>query len=78
MQLKIYQENAIEELLEKAKKLLIYSGEKKLVFKSPTASGKTIMMAQFLKQLVEDRKNRQPLSFIWTENGTAQYFLYKQ
>lgn len=66
MQLKIYQENAIEELLEKAKKLLAYSGGKKLVFKSPTGSGKTIMMAQFLKQLVEDREIRQSLSFIWT------------
>ena len=66
MYLKIYQENTIEELLEKAKKLLSYSGEKKLVFKSPTASGKTIMMAQFLKQLVDDREIRQPLSFIWT------------
>jgi len=66
MQLKIYQENAIEELLEKAKKLLAYSGERKLVFKAPTASGKTIMMAQFLKQLVEDRETRQSLSFIWT------------
>ena len=65
MQLKIYQENAIEELLEKAKKLLAYSGEKKLVFKSPTASGKTIMMAQFLKRLVEDREIKEPLSFIW-------------
>jgi len=66
MQLKIYQENAIEELLEEAKKLLAYSGKKKLVFKSPTASGKTIMMAQFLKQLVEDREIRQSLSFVWT------------
>lgn len=66
MQLKIYQENAIEELLEKAKKLLAYSGEKKLVFKSPTGSGKTIMMAEFLKKLVDDREVKQPLSFIWT------------
>lgn len=66
MQLKIYQENAIEELLEKAKKLLDYPGRKSLVFKSPTASGKTIMMAEFLKQLVEDREIKQPLSFIWT------------
>ena len=66
MQLKTYQENAIEELLEKAKKLLAYSGEKKLVFKSPTASGKTIMMAEFLKQLVVDREVRQSLAFIWT------------
>jgi len=66
MQIKIYQENAIEELLEKAKKLLGYLGEKKLIFKSPTGSGKTIMMAGFLKRLVEDREVRLPLSFIWT------------
>ena len=66
MQLKIYQENAIEELLKKAKRLLDYSGSKSLVFKAPTASGKTIMMAEFLKQLVEDREIKQPLSFIWT------------
>lgn len=66
MQLKIYQENAIKELLQKSKRLLNYSGDKKLVFKAPTGSGKTIMMAEFLKQLVEDRDVRQPLSFIWT------------
>ena len=66
MQLKTYQENAIEELLGKAKRLMGYSGEKKLVFKSPTGSGKTIMMAEFLKLLVNDKEVRQSLSFIWT------------
>ncbi|MEW6618059.1 MAG: DEAD/DEAH box helicase family protein [bacterium] len=66
MQLKIYQENAIDDLLIKAKRLLGYSGSKKLVFKSPTGSGKTIMMAEFLKQLVDDREIRQSLGFIWT------------
>jgi len=76
MQLKIYQENAIDDLLTKAKRLLGYSGIKKLVFKSPTGSGKTIMMAEFLKQLVDDRparrslgaggEIRQSLGFIWT------------
>ena len=76
MQLKIYQENAIDGLLTKAKRLLGYSGNKKLVFKSPTGSGKTIMMAEFLKQLVDDRparrslgaggEIRQSLGFIWT------------
>jgi len=66
MQLKIYQQNAIDELLEKAKRLLGYPGSKKLVFKSPTGSGKTIMMAEFLKQLVDDNEVRQPFSFIWT------------
>ena len=66
MQLKIYQENAIDDLLTKSKRLLGYSGGKKLVFKSPTGSGKTIMMAEFLKQLVDDREIKQSLGFIWT------------
>lgn len=65
MQLKIYQENAIDELLAKAKQLLGYSGGKKLIFKAPTGSGKTIMMAEFLKQLVDDREVKQSLGFIW-------------
>lgn len=66
MQLKIYQENAIDELLEKTKRLLELGGNKKLVFKAPTGSGKTIMMAEFLKQLVDDRDIKQSLGFIWT------------
>jgi type III restriction enzyme len=66
MKLKNYQEDAIEELLEKTKKLLTYSDEKKLVFKAPTGSGKTIVMAEFLKRLVDDREIKKSLSFIWT------------
>lgn len=66
MQLKIYQQNAIDELLAKAKKLLGLGGNKKLVFKAPTGSGKTIMMAEFLKRLVDDKEVRQSLGFIWT------------
>ena len=65
MQLKQYQETAIKELLDKAKKLLGYTGNKKMVFKAPTGSGKTIMMAEFLKRLVDDRSVKTPLSFIW-------------
>ena len=66
MQLKDYQEIAIDDLLAKAKKLLAVSGSKKLVFKAPTGSGKTIMMAEFLKRLVNDREVKKPLGFIWT------------
>ncbi len=66
MRLKNYQETAIEELLEKAKRLLEYSGSKKLIFKSPTGSGKTIMMAEFLKRLTDNREVPLELSFIWT------------
>ncbi|MFH1048925.1 MAG: DEAD/DEAH box helicase family protein [Patescibacteria group bacterium] len=66
MQLKTYQEDAIDDLLDKAKKLLNMADGKKLVFKAPTGSGKTIMMAEFLKQLVDDKEIKQSLSFIWT------------
>jgi len=66
MRLKNYQTNSITELLSKAKKLLTYADNKKLIFKAPTGSGKTIMMAEFLKQLCEDKEVKFPLSFIWT------------
>jgi type III restriction enzyme len=65
MRLKNYQEEAVEELLYKAKKLLNSHGSKKLVFKAPTGSGKTIMMAEFLKRLVSDKEIKTPFSFIW-------------
>lgn len=66
MQLKDYQQEAIQELQEDSKKLLGQSGNKKLIFKSSTGSGKTIMMAEFLKRLTEDPVLRTPLAFIWT------------
>jgi len=65
MKLKNYQEEAVEELLYKTKKLLNSRGSKKLVFKAPTGSGKTIMMAEFLKRLVSDKEIKTPFSFIW-------------
>ena len=66
MQLKNYQISSIDELLSKAKKLFGYADNKKLIFKAPTGSGKTIIMAEFLKQLCEDKEVKTPLSFIWT------------
>lgn len=78
MELKIYQENAIEELLDKTKRLLGLSGGKKLVFKAPTGSGKTIMMAEFLRRLVDDREVKQPLSFIWTAPRKLHEQSYKK
>jgi type III restriction enzyme len=65
MQLKTYQEKAIEKLLATTKELLSSFESKKLVFKAPTGSGKTIMVAEFLKRLVNDREIKQSFSFIW-------------
>ncbi|NOX65220.1 MAG: DEAD/DEAH box helicase family protein [Chlorobi bacterium] len=66
MQLKNYQNTAIKKLLTRSKELLEQSGEKKIIFKAPTGSGKTIMTAEYLKQLVDDREITTPLAFIWT------------
>jgi len=66
MQLKDYQNTAIKKLLARSKELLEQSGEKKVIFKAPTGSGKTIMTAEFLKQLIDDKEIKTSLSFIWT------------
>lgn len=66
MILKRYQRIAIEKLLSRSKELLSHSGEKKIIFKAPTGSGKTVMTAEFLKQLIDDKEVSIPLAFIWT------------
>lgn len=66
MQIRDYQSTAINKLLSRSKELLAQGGEKKIIFKAPTGSGKTIMMAEFIKQLIDDPEVTTPLSFIWT------------
>ena len=66
MLLKKYQTVAIKKLLTRSNELLSENGNKKLIFKSPTGSGKTIMIADFLSKLVDSQNNLKPLSFIWT------------
>jgi len=66
MHLKEYQNTAIKKLLTRSKELLDQSGMKKIIFKAPTGSGKTIMTAEFLKQLITDREIKTTFSFIWT------------
>ncbi len=63
-QLTKYQDAAVRELLEYAKRLLGQTGEKKLVFKAPTGSGKTIIMAEFLARFADDT-GHSPCAFIW-------------
>ena len=67
MQAKPYQTEAVEQLLTRGHNLLRKTGNKDMVFKAPTGSGKTVMMAEFLMQLVSDKTRcpRRPLAFIW-------------
>lgn len=67
MILKQYQEAAISKLLTRSKELLQSQTSGKVVFKSPTGSGKTIMMADFLEKLASDPEYvARGISVIWT------------
>lgn len=63
--LKRYQEEAVEDLLKKSNKLIDLGGERLAVFQSPTGSGKTIMLAEFIKRLVTQNKDEKSISVIW-------------
>ena len=54
-----YQETAVNELVSKTIKLLNSAGQrKKLVFKAPTGSGKTVMASEMLGRLVSELPER--------------------
>ncbi len=61
-----YQFKAVKNLKEKSNELLDLQGNHTIVFKAPTGSGKTVMMAEYLKELVNNRIDGKELSFIWT------------
>jgi len=66
MKLKEYQQEAVENLLLKTLKLFSYNQSKRLVFKAPTGSGKTIIVASFLKALASSNELDEPFAVIWT------------
>lgn len=71
--LKPFQEKAISQLKEKFLTLWKLGDHNvNLTFKSPTGSGKTIMMAQFLRDIVSDpRFSNAEVSFIWITNSDS-------
>ena len=67
--LKRYQEIVVDELLLKTKLLLDKSVDKKtIVFQSPTGSGKTLMMTEYIEQLLKEHEDMD-LCFIWISIG---------
>lgn len=73
-QLKLYQEEAITELLTYSKMFLKREGNETIVFQSPTGSGKTFMMAKFIVDLLDEVSD--DLCFIWLSIGKGD--LHKQ
>lgn len=65
IELKNYQERAIVKLKQEVNELLEEEDHKVCIFKSPTGSGKTLMMAEFLKRLIDSRVDGKKFSFIW-------------
>lgn len=62
--LKEYQKNAVEVLLDKTKLLLDKDGLRLCVLKAPTGSGKTIIVADYLDKLAHEQLPHK-LSFLW-------------
>jgi len=63
--LKPFQEKAVSELVSQTRTLIQASGSmRQCVFKAPTGSGKTIMIAEWLRRL-ETEPNSNQLVFVW-------------
>ncbi|VVB82424.1 Type III restriction enzyme, res subunit [uncultured archaeon] len=62
--LRDYQEKYVKRLAEEIKDLSYSSENEICVFQSPTGSGKTVMIAETLKRLIENVKDKK-LSFVW-------------
>ena len=71
--LKPYQDKAVASLLDNAFDILLTSGvrRQKMVFKAPTGSGKTLMMADFMRRLTREFPQRamgyprSQVAFVW-------------
>ena len=75
-ELRKYQNEAVDDLIYKSKLLLNKNLDKRtIVFQSPTGSGKTFMMSQYIKQLIGDMKDTD-FCFLWLSPGKGS--LHKQ
>lgn len=66
IELKDYQEKAIAKLKDQVNELLNRGSRETVVFKSPTGSGKTLMVAEFIRKVVDRRDDDKQIAFIWT------------
>jgi type III restriction enzyme len=73
---KQYQVNAIEQLVKSVSELLDKDASNKVcVFQSPTGSGKTVMVAKFIEEIITELPEKD-LCFLWVSIGKGD--LHKQ
>lgn len=66
IELKNYQKAAVRKLTDRTKDLLLSPAvSQTCIFQAPTGSGKTLMVAEFLRKVVRELEGRIGLSFIW-------------
>ncbi len=73
--LKNYQEKAVNSLKDRVYNFLSFNDSEKriITFKAPTGSGKTVMMASFIENLIESNKDLKNIdfTFLWLSIGTG-------
>lgn len=73
--LKLYQEKAVVELIDAVKTLLEKEGQKKVcIFQAPTGSGKTLMTAKFIEEIIKELPD-EDLCFVWVSIGKGELHL---
>jgi len=73
--LKPYQEKAVNQLIETTVKLLGYDGPGEVcVFQAPTGSGKTVMMAKYIEALIKELP-KDDVCFVWMSIGKGELHL---
>ncbi|MCF7894435.1 MAG: DEAD/DEAH box helicase family protein [Candidatus Omnitrophica bacterium] len=60
-----YQKKAIKELVAISERYISDEDPKLIIFQAPTGSGKTIMLASALSNIVKDLQNKKSLAFLW-------------
>jgi type III restriction enzyme len=65
IELRDYQEKAVIKLRNNINELLATKRDEVLIFVSPTGSGKTIMIAESLRRIIDSRSDDKKLAFIW-------------
>ena len=70
-----YQQTAVDQLVNIGKTLLCKEGMKKVcVFQAPTGSGKTLMTAKFIEEIIKELSDRD-LCFVWVTVGKGELHL---